>query len=278
MQCSNDKLLRRITGKRLTADSLIITYKEQRRHEEFGFAGYCYAPAQVVYSAIAAKRWSLARAGNQWQPNGAPLQLATLWLLTGEYVAGKGPMPGPLPYLLVGLPVPSGGGNGCDGQLPISYTPYYQQNSQQSSTSPIHATGFDYAAWHYRFGAGQTTTGEFWNNLIYSCKLVNGAMVTCGSALGFVNLLPTRAVQAAAVATLYPNPATDQATLTLAQPVRPGSALRLTGALSRTVWTALVPTGQTTVAVPLAGQPAGLYLLHLIGSKTTPVSWKLNYE
>ena len=278
VQCSNDKLLRRITGRRLTADSLVITYKEQRRHEEFGFAGYCYAPAQVVYSAIAAKRWSLARVGNQWQPNGAPLQLAALRLLTGEYVAGIGPVPGPSSYLLVGLPVPSGSVNGCGGQLPISYTPYYQQSAQQSSAVPIYARGLDYAAWQYNFGAGLTTTGEYWNGLIYARKLVNGTVVTCGSPQGFINLLPTRAAQATVVATLYPNPATDQATLTLAEPARAGHTLRLTDALGRTVWQAAVPTGRVVLPVPLAGQPAGLYLLHLRGTTGTTATWKLTHE
>ena len=58
---------------------------------------------------------------------------------------------------------------------------------------------------------------------------------------------------------------------------RPGATLRLTDALGRQVWTAAVPTGQTTVAVPLAGQPAGLYLLHLDGGEAS-ATWKLTHE
>ena len=107
--------------------------------------------------------------------------------------------------------------------------------------------------------------------------MVNGASVICGSRQDFVNLLPTRAAQAASVATLHPNPAAEAAILTLAAPARPGYALQLTDALGRTVWSGPVPAGQTSVAVPLAGQPAGLYLLHLSGGETT-ATWKLNRE
>ena len=96
--------------------------------------------------------------------------------------------------------------------------------------------------------------------------------------MNFANLLPTRATQAAAIATLHPNPASEAATLTLATPARAGSSLRLTDALGRAVWSAPVPAGQTAVAVPLAGQPAGLYLLHLTGPDGTNATWKLTHE
>jgi hypothetical protein len=111
---------------------------------------------------------------------------------------------------------------------------------------------------------------------------VNGVTQICGSPLGFVNLLPTRAAQAAAIATLHPNPATEAATLTLATPARPGTTLRLTDALGRAVWHAPVPAGQSAVAVPLAvplaGQPAGLYLLHLTSPDGANATWKLTHE
>ena len=101
---------------------------------------------------------------------------------------------------------------------------------------------------------------------------------TCGNPIVFAGLLPTRAVQAAAQATIHPNSAADTATLLLAASAQPESSLRLTDALGRTVWTAVVPTGQTTVRVFLAGQPAGLYLLHLGGPTTPSVTWKLAHE
>jgi hypothetical protein len=279
VRCYDNKLLRRILGRRLTTDSLIITYQEQGRHEDFGYTGYCTPVAQVIYSPITVKRWALARAGNQWLPSGARLQPAALRLLTGEYVVGIGPVPGP-PYLLVGLPIGSGGFSSCgpSSAARISYTPYYQQNYQPSGgATPVYQTGVDYAAWQYGFSAGLTTTVEDFSGLIYYRKTVNGVIQTCGSPLGFVNLLPTRAAQAAALASLHPNPALESATLTLTAPARSGQFLHLTDVLGRTVWSAPVLTGQTAIAVPLAGQPAGIYLLHLSGTAAT-ATWKLTHE
>ena len=274
VQCTNDKTLRRITGRRLTADSLIITYQEQWRHQEFGYAGYCFpAVAQVTYYPITVQRWALARAGNQWQPNAGPIQPAALRLLTGEYYAGISPS-----YLLVGRPVGTAGLGNCGGGSTVSYSPYYLQNGSQSSATPVYATGLDYQAWQYAFKPGMTSVGEYWNGQIYSRKLVNGTIVICGSPQAFVNLLPSRAAQAATLATLHPNPAAEAAVLTLAAPARPGQTLRLTDALGRTVWTTPVAAGQTAVTVPLAGQPAGLYLLHLNGADAQAAPWKLMHE
>jgi hypothetical protein len=77
---------------------------------------------------------------------------------------------------------------------------------------------------------------------------------------------------------LHPNPAAEAATLTLAQPARAGLVLRLTDALGRAVWQAPVPAGQTALNVPLAGRPAGLYLLHLSGGEGSTGTWKLTHE
>ncbi|MBD2766509.1 hypothetical protein IC235_01220 [Hymenobacter sp. BT664] len=274
VQCSDKKKLRRIVSRRLTADSLVITYQEQLRDEEFGYAGVCSLPARVTYGPITIKRWAMARVGNQWEASGATLQLGALRLLTGEYV------PGPAnSYLLVGLPIGSGGAAGCAPAAGrISYTPYYWRNRPQSGATPIYGAGLDYDAWQYSFAPGFTTSFEGWDNLIYSRKSVNGVTQVCGSPQGFVNLLPTRAAQAAALATLHPNPATESATLTLAQPARVGQVLTLTDVLGRNVWSAPVPAGQTTVAVPLAGQPAGLYLLTLSGPAGHTGTWKLHHE
>ena len=114
--------------------------------------------------------------------------------------------------------------------------------------------------------------------LIYYRRTLNGTTTTCGSPLLFAGLLPTRAAQAAALATLHPNPAAEAATLTLVTPARAGTTLRLTDALGRAVWSAPVPAGQSAVAVPLAGQPAGLYLLHLAGPDGANATWKLTHE
>ena len=98
---------------------------------------------------------------------------------------------------------------------------------------------------------GDTKTNK--NLLSYCVRNTPDGAIICGNPLNFATLLPTRAAQAAALATLHPNPATAAATLTLVQPARPGHTLRLTDALGRLVWSAPVPTGQTTVAVPIVG-------------------------
>jgi hypothetical protein len=281
IRCYDNKLLRRIVSKRLTADSLVITYQEQRRHEEFGYTGYCSVPAQVTYSPITVNQWRLARTGNQWPTaTVAGVPLAVLRLLTGEYVAGTVLGPGSSAYLLAGLPISSGGFSSCPSTIQdrISYTPYYLQLG--NANPPTYQMGVDYAAWQFGFGPGVTTTAEGPTLMgsIYYRKTVNGVTQICGSPLAFVNLLSTRAAQAASVATLHPNPAAEAATLTLAASARPGSILRLTDALGRLVWSNSVPVGQTTVAVPLAGHPAGLYLLHLNNAEGTVATWKLNHE
>jgi hypothetical protein len=276
IRCFDNKMLRRILSRRLTADSLVVTYQEQRRHEEFGWAGYCFSPAGVTYSSITVNQWRLARAGNQWLPTGSVVQLAALRLLTGEYIAERASSSGFSPYLLVGQPIGSGGGFSSCPANSVSFVPYYLQNG---TPLPSYRTGLDYAAWQYSFGRGAAimVEGAGFMGQIYSRRNVNGTTQICGSPLAFVNLLPTRAAEAAALATLHPNPAIEAATLTLAQPARASHSLRLTDALGRTVWSAPLTIGQTTATVPLAGQPAGLYLLHLNGPGTA-VSWKITHE
>ena len=275
IRCFDKKRLRRVLSRRLTVDSLIITYQTQSRLESFGFAGPCSAPAGVAYTPVSVEQWAVARAGNQWQPSGPMLQLGALRLLTGEYVNGAGNND----YLLVGLPIGSAGAGNCSSTASrINYTPYYWQNRTQSGAVPVYEPGLDYAAWQYGFASGFTTTIEGWFGLIYSRKSVNGVVQICGSLQGFANLLPTRAEQAAALATLAPNPALEAATLTLAQPARVGHALRLTDALGRQIWSAPVPAGQTSVSVPLAGLAVGFYVLHLVSAEGTSATWKLNHE
>lgn len=272
VQCSNYKVLRRILSKRITADSIVIRYQEQSRVQQFGYAGYCYTPAQINYSPITIKQWALARRGNQWLPNGSPFQPAALRLLTGEYMSGINGLPNDL---LVGFPIRTYNSGSCADGVRIGYGAYYLRSG---TAGPIYQTGLDYAAWQYVLGQGHTIVSEGydWLGQVYSRKTVNGTTQTCGTPMTFV--LPTRAAQAAATATLHPNPATDAATLTLATPARPGTTLRLTDALGRAVWVAPVPTGQAAVPVPLAGRPAGLYLLHFTGPDGATATWKLTHE
>ena len=80
------------------------------------------------------------------------------------------------------------------------------------------------------------------------------------------------------MASLFPNPAANAAVLTLAAPARPGTRLVLREALGRRLWQAPVPAGQTEAAVPLAGRPAGLYLLQVEQPQAATVTLRLNKE
>jgi len=274
-RCYDSKVLRRIIGRRQTADSLIITYLEQRRYEDFGYPGVCFWPAHVQYSPVAVARWKLARRGMLWLSTGIPLQLGVLSVLTGEYVDGTSNRP----YLLVGMPISDPGTSNCGavGER-ISYVPYYQQNSPPGSTAPAsYQTGLDYDAWQYSFFTGLTTTAEVWQRVIYSRKTVNGVTTVCGTTQDFVTMLPSRSGQGAALATLHPNPATENATLTLTEPARASAVVQLSNALGQVVWRTPVSVGQRTVVVPLSGQAVGLYVLRLLGPSST-VTWKLTHE
>ena len=72
----------------------------------------------------------------------------------------------------------------------------------------------------------------------------------------------------AAVGSMWAASTSPALTATLT-PARPGHTLRLTDALGCTVWQAAVSVGHTALAVPLAGQPVGCYLLHLSGADGT---------
>lgn len=273
VSCTDSRILRRVIGRRITADSTIITYQEQRRYENYGF-GSC-GPAQIIVYPIEIKRWEVAHAGNQWQPNGSPIQPAALRLLTGEYqVVG----PSSFPYVLAGLPIASNnwGCQNATATRSISYAPFYPQAG--AGTSNSYERGIDYLAWGVVFGAGLTIALEQDYAQSYSRRTVSGTTLICGNPQAFVNLLPTRAAQAAAIATLAPNPAAEAATLTLAQPARFGTTLRLSDAVGRVVWSAPIAAGQLAVAIPLLGRPVGLYLLHLTGPNALTASWKLLRE
>ena len=61
-------------------------------------------------------------------------------------------------------------------------------------------------------------------------------------------------------------------------PARLGTRLVLRDALGRQVWQLVVRPGQFTVAVPLIGQPAGVYLLKVELPDTAPATLRLTKE
>ena len=196
-------------------------------------------------------------------------------LLTGEYAPSSPNYPQLTQLVGRGIVEYSSAGCGPSGQ----YLAYIMMFPGFGAPTGQFHTGID-IGWQQWFslalGMGDVFTGDE-QSLVYYRRNI-GSPLTCGSPMSFINLLPTRAAQETAVATLAPNPAVEGATLTLAQPVRPGITLRLTDALGRMVWNAPVAADQTTVAVPLVGQPAGMYLLRLNCTDALTASWKLLRE
>ena len=258
--------LRRIISRQQTADSLLLTFQEQTRTETFISPG---STPGIQILPVRVGRWASSLR------TGKSPQFPALALLTGEYASmSSGSSQAPL-VVGRGL-IMNAASNGCiPSGLNVSFIGVFP-----GFFAPVgeYSTGID-IGWRQEFsvGLGLGDIAAFDSQLVYYRRSV-GTPLTCGSFAGFVNLLPTRAAQAAALATLHPNPATDQATLTLAQPARPGHTLRLTDALGRTVWQAAVSVNHTALAVPLTGQPAGCYLLHLSGADGTTATWKLNHE
>ncbi|MBO2009634.1 T9SS type A sorting domain-containing protein [Hymenobacter negativus] len=262
---SRSHILRRIITRQQTADSLIFTTQEQRRTEFFASPS---TSGSVQTYPIGRGRWAFSLR------TGKSAQFPALPLLTGEYVPMYASAQPPY-YVGRGITTSSSStGCGPSGQ----YLSFIGVFPGFNAPAGQYSTGID-IGWQQGFslalGLGYVFTVDGEALLYYRRNA--GSPLTCGSPMNFINLLPTRAAEAAKLATLHPNPATDIATLILAQPARTGTSLHLSDALGRTVWSTAVPAGQTDVAVPIAGQPAGLYLLHLSSPGTTS-SWKLTHE
>lgn len=265
--CSWGYMLRRITSRQLTADSLVIRYSEQRRATTGG-APSCAITGSSV-SAISMGRWAFSLR------TGKSSQLAPFTLLTGEYtLMGTAAFPS----LLMGRSVGTrAAGNGClSGAQIIGFIPMYSYQNQANT----YFGGLDDAAYLNEFtsslGLGPITLGSTVNRN-YSLTYYSRNGITCGSRANFTTLLPSRAAEAAAAATLHPNPASEAATLTLATPTQLGTTLALTDALGRRVWSTELAPGQTALPIPLTSQPAGLYLVQLLAPGAAPLTWKLQH-
>ncbi|MBO2009633.1 T9SS type A sorting domain-containing protein [Hymenobacter negativus] len=264
-RCTTDFSMRVIQSRQVTSDSLIYTYQEQTRTVNYSGLG-CFSTPGAAIGPVRAGRMAFSLR------NGRSPQYQALVLLSGEYEV----VPNRSGTVVVGTGLRPANGAGCLNGRTLFYQQLYP------TTGGTHNFPTDYG-WTQTFalqlGLGNTITSYSSDEmaLTYYQRVTPNGLVTCGSSTDYANLLPTRAAEAAKLATLHPNPATEAATLTLMQPARPGHQLYLTDALGRTVWNAPLSVDQTTVAVPLVGQPTGLYMLHLSGPEATG-SWKLLHE
>jgi hypothetical protein len=264
--CNRDFIMRVIQSRQTTNDSLIYLYQEQVRSMNYSGLGCFGAPGETIGAVHTGRLAFALRTGRSPQYEALPL-------LSGEYKA----IPNRNGMVVVGVGLRPAGGTGCLTGASLLYQQLYP------TTNGMYNFPTDFG-WTQVFGSqlGQgdiaTTDALTGTGLVYARRLTPGGVITCGNPADFASLLPTRSAVAAAIATLAPNPAAEAAALTLAQPARAGYRLHLTDALGRTVWSAPLATGQTTATVPLAGQPVGLYLLHLSGPSTEAATWKVMHE
>jgi hypothetical protein len=269
--CQTGYRLRRITARTVTADSLIINYKEQRTITTSAMPGCGGQPGTVV-SPVQNGRWAFSLR------TGASPQFPFLALLTGEYR----PYPANSGYSsLGGLAVGNEYSIEFAGTLCLNYGSQvsFVNMYPASGNSSQYVGGLDALAKSEAYDVGVKMGPYFFqdaynNSLSYFQK----SGVVCGSPANFTTLLPSRAAEAAAAATLHPNPAAEAAMLTLTAPTRPGTVLTLTDALGRRVWSHEVAAGQTSLPIALGGQPAGLYLVQLVAPSAAPLTWKLQHQ
>ncbi|MDO7874068.1 T9SS type A sorting domain-containing protein [Hymenobacter sp. ASUV-10] len=274
--CYEGHMLREITSQQIVGDSLIMTYRQQRQYQTFAYPN-CSGASNTVYP-VENGRWAFS------MRTGKSPQFTTLGLLTGEYQ--------PYPNAAFnGLEMSMGiGTTGTTGICTSAVELRFQRVYNGTSGPPgFYYPGIDYLGWQQVFagpdlnamlayGAGDLQTHE--TRLVYIRRVIPGVGTysSCGNASSFSTLLSSRAAQATAAATLAPNPANDQATLTLTQPLTKAATLTLTDALGRRVWQGAVAAGQNSAAVPLASQPAGLYLVQMQTGNSALLTWKLTHE
>ena len=270
LPCEQSHLLRRVLARQLTADSLVITFQEQRQRQTFGAPG-CGAPAGTELLPVRRGRLAVAlRSGQSGQYPALPL-------LAGEYRPYDQARPpalltGRLRFGEAGAPACAAGPTGPTG-LALQAVRLYPATGRPGRYVP----GLDALGQTQAFALGLGAVRDYDTTLEYY-RRATGSPLTCGPAATYATLLPSRASQAAAAFAASPNPAAAAVAVALAGPASAGSRLALRDALGRTVWeTALVP-GQTNVAVPLAGRPAGLYLVQLQAPGAAPATLRLVKE
>jgi hypothetical protein len=268
--CPSRNRLRRITGRQQTADSLLISYTEQTVTHHNGSPG-C-GPAGSTFGPILRGRVAVPLNGSPWNPSGTT-PYADLRLLTLEYAPLRTSSAASNAYV-VGRPLIQG--TRCNSGWQLRYLLVSSSGIQPGAG---YAPGVDYGYIQHVYTLGMGETGVNFEELTAYYKLMaDGAYHSCGPRSDFSTLLPSRTAQAAARFQLYPNPASQEATLRLLAPAPAGSQLTLLDATGRKVWQQAIGRGQGAVPIPLSALPSGLYVVQLHMPGEAPVALRLQHQ
>lgn len=266
IDCYNEKILRRILSRQQTADSLIYTFQQQSIRTQLNAPG-CYSSPGTTTSAVVTLRLAASLRTGKWRgsPGSSHLTPREADLLAYEYRPG---ILLPAQSVIMGHPVVASRSSGnCGGWAPLRQQVLYSGSGTNSST---YYPGLDNLAWEQLLTGGNGVAQQYETTLQYFRLTIQGIVKTCGTRTDFGTLLPSRTA-AAATFRLYPNPAATAVTLELAAPAGAGTRLMLLDMAGRPVWKAEVAAGKTQAQVPLAAQPAGLYLVRLEQPGSAPV-------
>jgi len=258
--CTTTRTLRIIQSRQQTVDSLIITFREQSLIITSGYLG-CGTPGTVTLPAHTGRLAFSLRTGQSPQFEALPL-------LSGEYKPLARPFTTNTIVVGTGLSQPLSGASCIGGRSLLSYQQMH--GSGQAYGLITDGNWFQYFA--PQTGLGDIRTHE---TLLDYAQTTGG---TCGSSTSYAGLLPTKAEQAATIASVAPNPAVEAAVLTLRNPAQPGTRLQLRDALGRLLHTTELRAGQQSETISLNGRAAGLYFVQLISQNQPIISLRLTKE
>ncbi|WP_303312123.1 T9SS type A sorting domain-containing protein [Hymenobacter sp. BT730] len=262
LPCAKDYILRRISSRGQTQDSLKYTYQEERATRGYGLGSPCNNVYAETLHPRTRGRMAVSLKTGQWADKNHP----PLSLLTWEYQ--KETTVSGLENYTLALPLSTEAGATLPGP---KYIRVYKRDQ-------AYATGMDYLAHPQRLSApvGMVYDNDTWL-VYYHRRLPDGTYSTFGTRQQYEVLLPVRAARSSLAVRAYPNPATGVVTLDWVLPAVKGAKLSLTDLTGRALWQAEPAAGSTQLQVPLAAYPAGLYLLRLEQPGKVPVMVRVQH-
>jgi hypothetical protein len=256
--CFTEWTLRRVMSRTITADSVIYTFKEQRKLTYSGAPG-CSGSGTTI-SPVSTTRAAASRLTGRWRSGRNYSMLPTNTDLLAYAYRSQAAGATTFATVTMGLPVVANRpGSTCGGEARLKQAELYESSNGAFNPDP----GIDIFGWQQLVTTGAGVAYQTDHSLIYLQQRVNNAVQTCGSAAPFATLLPVRTARHLVPLQLYPNPARTTATLTLPVPARAAATVDLLDGLGRAVRTQPLTAGQTTVTLVLQGLAAGLYVLEV---------------